>query len=92
MKSTIGRLCCRGCEAVQYLGRCLARQYLAAVQIELVEDSFNKLNQNGLNQRFHEQKMTMDFMARLAALVPQPRANLTSFHGVFARTASYARK
>lgn len=25
-----------------------------------------------------------DFMARLAALVPRPRANLTRYHGVFA--------
>jgi len=27
----------------------------------------------------------LDFMARLAALVPKPRVNLTQFHGVFAR-------
>lgn len=26
----------------------------------------------------------MDFIARLAALVPKPRVNLTRFHGVFA--------
>ena len=26
----------------------------------------------------------LDFMARLAALVPKPRVNLTRFHGVFA--------
>jgi hypothetical protein len=26
----------------------------------------------------------MDFLARLAALVPKPRVNLTRFHGVFA--------
>ena len=26
----------------------------------------------------------LDFMARLAALVPRPRLNLTRFHGVFA--------
>jgi hypothetical protein len=25
-----------------------------------------------------------DFMARLAALVPRPRVNLTRYHGVFA--------
>jgi hypothetical protein len=25
----------------------------------------------------------LDFMARLAALIPKPRANLTRFHGVF---------
>ena len=27
----------------------------------------------------------LDFIARLAALVPRPRVNLTRFHGVFAR-------
>ena len=26
----------------------------------------------------------LDFIARLAALVPKPRVNLTRFHGVFA--------
>jgi hypothetical protein len=26
----------------------------------------------------------LDFMARLAALVPRPRVNLTRYHGVFA--------
>ena len=30
----------------------------------------------------------VDFIARLAALVPKPRVNLTRFHGVFAPTAS----
>lgn len=29
----------------------------------------------------------VDFMARLAALVPAPRVNLTRFHGVFARNS-----
>jgi len=33
----------------------------------------------------------LDFIARLAALAPKPRVNLTRFHGVFARTASSAR-
>jgi hypothetical protein len=28
----------------------------------------------------------LDFIARLAALIPRPRANLTRFHGVFAGT------
>jgi hypothetical protein len=27
----------------------------------------------------------LDLMARLAALVPKPRLNLTRFHGVFAQ-------
>ncbi len=31
----------------------------------------------------------LDFMARLAALVPRPRANLTRFHGVFAPNSKY---
>jgi hypothetical protein len=31
----------------------------------------------------------LDFIARLAALVPRPRANLTRFHGVFAPNSRY---
>ena len=31
----------------------------------------------------------MDFLARLAALVPRPRVNLTRFHGVFAPNSRY---
>ncbi|WP_238157879.1 transposase [Klebsiella pneumoniae] len=30
----------------------------------------------------------MDFIAKLAALVPPPRAHLTRFHGVFAPNAN----
>ncbi len=31
----------------------------------------------------------LDFLARLAALVPKPRVNLTRFHGVFAPNSRY---
>ncbi len=31
----------------------------------------------------------LDFIARLAALVPRPRVNLTRFHGVFAPNSRY---
>ena len=31
----------------------------------------------------------LDFIARLAALVPKPRVNLTRFHGVFAPSSKY---
>jgi hypothetical protein len=31
----------------------------------------------------------MDFIARLAALVPKPRVNLTRFHGVFAPNSKH---
>ena len=31
----------------------------------------------------------LDFIARLAALVPKPRVHLTRFHGVFAPNSSY---
>src|SRR5690606_10687069 len=31
----------------------------------------------------------LDFMARLAALVPKPRVNLTRFHGVFAPNSAH---
>ena len=32
---------------------------------------------------------SLDFLARLAALVPRPRVNLTRFHGVFAPNSKY---
>jgi hypothetical protein len=31
----------------------------------------------------------MDFIARLVALVPKPRVNLTRFHGVFAPNSAH---
>jgi hypothetical protein len=31
----------------------------------------------------------LDFMARLAALIPRPRANLTRFQGIFAPNSKY---
>jgi hypothetical protein len=31
----------------------------------------------------------LDFIARLAALMPKPRVNLTRFHGVFAPNSRY---
>jgi hypothetical protein len=34
----------------------------------------------------------LDFIARLAALVPRPRVNLTSFHGPFSPNTSNARR
>ena len=33
--------------------------------------------------------LPLDFLARLAALVPEPRVNLIRFHGVFAPNGSY---
>ena len=34
----------------------------------------------------------LDFIARLAALVPKPRVNLTRFHGVFAPNSNFRRQ
>jgi len=34
----------------------------------------------------------LDFMARLAALVPRPRSNLTRFHGLFAPNSKHRPK
>jgi hypothetical protein len=31
----------------------------------------------------------LDFLAKLAALVPKPRVNLTRFHGLFAPNSKY---
>ncbi len=40
-----------------------------------------------LGCRCRWQKRPLDFIARLAALVPKPRVNLRRFHGVFAPSA-----
>jgi hypothetical protein len=37
------------------------------------------------DRRSHAIFEPLDFIARLAALVPKPRVNLTRFHGVFVR-------
>jgi hypothetical protein len=37
------------------------------------------------DRRSHAIFEPLDFIARLAAVVPKPRVNLTRFHGVFAR-------
>jgi hypothetical protein len=37
------------------------------------------------DRRSHMIFEPLDFIARLAALVPKPRVNLTRFHGVFVR-------
>jgi hypothetical protein len=37
------------------------------------------------DRRSHVLFEPLDFIARLAALVPTPRVNLTRFHGVFVR-------
>ena len=37
-----------------------------------------------LHAREHPRLQPLDFIARLAALVPTPRVNLTRYHGVFA--------
>jgi hypothetical protein len=38
-----------------------------------------------VDRRSHVLFEPLDFIARLAALVPKPRVNLTGFHGVFVR-------
>jgi hypothetical protein len=38
-----------------------------------------------VDRRSHAIFEPLDFIARLAALVPKPRLNLTRFHGVFVR-------
>ena len=58
--------------------------------------ALERLSQNGAGQVVYELKTPyrdgtthmvfepMDFMAKLAALVPRPRANLVRYHGIFA--------
>ena len=43
---------------------------------------------SALNAHVHFH-MPLDFISRLAALVPKPRVHLTRFHGVFAPNSKY---
>ena len=43
----------------------------------------------GISASMHVIFAPLDFIAKLAALVPKPRVNLTRFHGVFAPNSKY---
>ncbi len=76
--------------------------YAASISRPAVSEKRLSLTPNG-NVRYqlktpHRDRTThvifepLDFIARLAALVPKPRVNLIRFHGVFAPNSRYRRR
>jgi alkylated DNA nucleotide flippase Atl1 len=73
-------------DKLEHLARYVARPPLATERLALTEGGLVRLAlktpyRNGTTHVIFEPE---DFMARLAALVPRPRAHLTRYHGVFA--------
>ena len=75
------------------------RKWVRAYEAPVVSETRLSLTPNG-NIRYHLKTLyrdgtthvlfePLDFIARLAALVPKPRVNLTRFHGVFAPNSSH---
>jgi hypothetical protein len=54
-----------------------------------VENHRNRVATAGLLEQRVSDFTPADFIARLASLVPRPRANLTRYHGVFAPNSPY---
>jgi hypothetical protein len=73
-------------DKLENLARYVARPPVATERLSLTENGLVRLAlktpyRDGTTHVFFEPE---DFMARLAALVPKPRAHLTRYHGVFA--------
>ncbi len=58
-----------------------SKDFLEAGKRRLAGDTVREANSDGTTHVIFE---PLDFIARLAALVPRPRVNLTRYHGVFA--------
>ena len=73
-------------DKLEHLARYVARPPVATERLSLTEGGFVRLAlktpyRDGTTHVIFEPE---DFMARLTALVPKPRAHLTRYHGVFA--------
>ena len=64
-------------------------EYVAASAIKLGASDFIKLKTPYRDGTTHVIFEPVDFIAKLAALVPKPRVNLTRFHGVFAANSKH---
>jgi hypothetical protein len=78
---------------VERLYRYISRPAVSTHRLERVEGGkisyeLKTLYRNGTIHVIFE---PLDFIARLAALVPKPRVHLTRFHGVFAPNSKYRR-
>ncbi|MCZ7355252.1 transposase, partial [Escherichia coli] len=79
-------ICSRQAAVVQRLCRYISRPAVSEKRLSLtrggnVRYQLKTPYQDGTTHVIFE---PLDFIARLAALVPKPRVNLTRFHGVFA--------
>lgn len=73
-------------EKLEHLARYIARPPIATERLALTDGGYIRYTlktpyRDGTTHVIFE---PMDFIARLAALVPKPRAHLTRYHGVFA--------
>ena len=76
---------------LERLCRSIARPAVSEKRLSLLDDGRIRYElktpyRDGATQVIFE---PLDFLARLAALVPKPRVNLTRFHGVFAPNSQY---
>jgi len=78
-------------DQLERLCRYIARPAVSTKRLALTRHSkvryeLKTPNNDGTTQVLFE---PLDFISRLAALVPKPRVNLTRFHGVFAPNSKY---
>ena len=78
-------------DKLERLCRSIARPAVSEKRLSLLEDGRIRYElktpyRDGTTHVIFE---PLDFLARLAALVPKPRVNLTRFHGVFAPNSKY---
>ena len=78
-------------DKLERLCRYIARPAVSEKRLSLLDDGRIRYElktpyRDGTTHVFFE---PLDFLARLAALVPKPRVNLTRFHGVFAPNSKY---
>ncbi|KEZ75733.1 IS, phage, Tn [Salinisphaera hydrothermalis C41B8] len=82
-RNKLERLC-------RYISRpAVSEKRLAVTNNGLVRYQLKTPYRDGTTHVFFE---PLDFLARLAALVPRPRVNLTRFHGVFAPNSQWRAK
>src|SRR5437016_2511990 len=78
-------------DKVERLCRYIARPAVSTHRMERLPDGAicYELKTPYKNGTTHVVFEPLDFIARLAALVPKPRVHLTRFHGVFAPNSRY---
>lgn len=79
------------CQKLERLCRCISRPAVSEKRLSLTSNGNLRYQlktpyRDGTTHVIFE---PLDFMARLAALVPRPRVNLTRFHGVFAPNSQH---